>query len=379
VTGPLAGIRVVELAGIGPGPFCAMLLGDLGAEVILIERALPPGPDAALVDNGLMRRNRRSVVADLKQPAARQMVLDLVREADAVIEGMRPGAAERLGVGPDECLQVNPQVVYGRMTGWGQEGPLASRAGHDLNYVSLTGVLNLIGHSRPAPPLNLVGDFGGGAMLLAVGLLAALMQSRASGRGQVIDAAMYDGTNLLMTMFWDAYNRGQWVDRRGSNILNGGSPFNTVYECRDGGWLAVAGIEPQFRERMLTLMGLPFEPEELGLDRAIWAPLEARLRDAFATRDRDEWVQLLSDLDTCVTPVLGMDEVPNHPHALARRSFLPVDAGGVQPAPAPRFSGTPAGVPTPPPEYGADTDAVLQELGYSQEKIAQMREGGAVA
>lgn len=380
MTGPLAGVRVIELAAIGPGPFCGMLLADLGAEVITIERALPADPEnAKLVDNGLMRRGRKSVVADLKQPAAQAMVLDLVRGADIIFEGMRPGVAERLGVGPEECLAANPAIVYGRMTGWGQDGPLATRAGHDLNYVSLTGVLNLIGKDQPTAPMNLVGDFGGGAMMLAVGMLAAMIPARATGRGQVVDAAMFDGTNLMMTMFWDWLNQDRWVDERRANILNGGAPFNNTYQCADGGWLAVAPIEPQFRKRMFELMELDFEPNELGLDEAIWPALDAKLRTAFATRDRDAWVELLGDVDTCVTPVLSMAEVPDHPHAVARGSFLPAPGGGVQPAPAPRFSTTPAADPAPPPPYGADTDSVLDGLGYTAEKIAELRAAGAVA
>ncbi|ABL80337.1 MULTISPECIES: CaiB/BaiF CoA-transferase family protein [unclassified Nocardioides] len=379
MAGPLAGMRVIELAGIGPGPFCGMLLGDLGADVVVIERPLPAGPEAALVDNGMLRRNRRSLVADLKSPGSADMVLDLVREADIIFEGMRPGVAERLGVGPEACLAVNPRVVYGRMTGWGQHGPLARRAGHDLNYISMTGVLNLIGHDRPAPPLNLVGDFGGGAMLLAVGLLAAVTHARTTGEGQVVDAAMFDGTNLLMTMFWDAYSKGSWIDRRASNILNDGSPFNTVYQCRDGSWLAVAPIEPQFRERMMSLMELTIEPGELGLDREMWPALEAKLRTAFASRDRDEWLRLLSGSDTCVTPVLGLDEVPLTAHARARGSFLPAPRGGQQPAPAPRFSVTTPADPALPPAYGADTDTVLAEIGYSPERIACLREVGAIS
>jgi alpha-methylacyl-CoA racemase len=378
MSGPLTGIRVIELAGIGPGPFCGMLLADLGAEVILVERALPAGPAAALVDNGLLRRGRRSIVADLKQPEARDAVLHLVRSADILFEGMRPGATERLGLGPEDCLDVNPRLVYGRMTGWGQDGPLAQRAGHDLNYISLTGALHAIGRETPTAPLNLVGDFGGGAMFLAVGMLSGLLEARRTGVGQVVDAAMFDGANVLMTMFWDQFGDGRWLDERNSNVLDGGAPFNDVYRCGDGRWLAVAPIEPQFRHRMLTLMDIPFEDADLGLDRERWPALRRLLTDAFARRPRDAWVALLGGEDTCVTPVLDLSEVPSHPHAVQRGAFLPTPHG-VQPAPAPRFSRTPAGPPADPPARGADTDAVLQDAGLGSDEIARLRQTGAVA
>jgi alpha-methylacyl-CoA racemase len=375
--GPLAGVKVVEIAGIGPGPFCGMLLADLGADVVLVERPLPEGPAGEIADAGILRRGRRSLVADLKNPDAVAAVLRLVASADIVFEGMRPGVAERLGIGPDACLAANPRVVYGRMTGWGQDGPLAARAGHDLNYISITGVLHAIGREGPVAPLNLVGDFGGGAMFLAVGMLAALAHARATGEGQVVDAAMYEGANLLMTMFWEQFAQGRFVDERASNVLDGGAPFNDVYRCSDDRWLAVAAIEPQFRHALLTTLELPFDDEDLGLDRARWPTLRAALTATFATRPRDEWIALLGELDACVSPVLSLDEAPEHPHAVARAAFLPAPEG-VQPAPAPRFSATPPGAPPPPPPRGAHTDEVLAAAGFDASEITVLRSTGAV-
>lgn len=375
--GPLQGVRVIEIAGIGPGPFCGMLLADLGADVVLVERDLPPGPKADLVDTGLLRRGRRSVIVDLKTDGGRDVVHALAREAEVLFEGMRPGVAERLGIGPESCLAANRALVYGRMTGWGQDGPLASRAGHDLNYISLTGALHAIGREAPTAPLNLVGDFGGGAMMLAVGILAALTHARRTGEGQVVDAAMYDGANLLMAMFWDQYGEGRWRDERASNVLDGGAPFNDSYRCADGRWLAVAAIEPQFRRRLLTLLGLPFTEDDLGLGRDRWPSLRTALTETFATRPRDEWVALLGNDDACVTPVLSLAEAPTHAHARARQSFLPT-ADGLQPAPAPRFGATPSLPPDPPPTRGADTDDVLEGIGLSPTRIAALRASGAV-
>jgi len=377
--GPLDGVRIIELAGIGAGPFCGMLLADLGAEVIAIERRLPSGPDAEIADNGLLRRGRRSVVIDLKQERGAELVRRLAAGATAMFEGMRPGVAERLGVGPEECMAVNPALVYGRITGWGQDGPLASAPGHDLNYLSLGGALHAIGRDRPVPPLNLVADYGGGGMLLAVGLLAGIVESRRSGRGQVVDAAMFEGANLLMTLLWDLFDKGRWTDRRSENILDGGAPFNDVYRCADGRWVAVAALEPRFRRRLLELLKIPFTEADLSLDRERWPRLRRELESAFALRTRDEWVDLLEGEEVCVTPVLSLGEAREHPHAVARGSFAPGPRDDArQPAPAPRFSVTPSATPAPPPPLGADTDAVLSELGLDRAEIDELREAGTI-
>ncbi|MDO9408038.1 CaiB/BaiF CoA-transferase family protein [Patulibacter sp.] len=395
--GPLAGVRVVELAGIGPGPFAGMLLADLGAEVVVVER---PADPATTVLGATMRRGKRSIVVDLRKDGAAEVVLELVRDADIVFEGWRPGVAERLGVGPDDCLAVNPAVVYGRMTGWGQDGPLAATAGHDINYLALSGALHAIGTDRPTPPLNLVADYGGGSMFLLTGVLAGLVQARATGRGSVVDAAMYDGVNALMTMFWELHGAGQHRDGRDRNVLDGGAPFNTTYRCADGRWIAVGALEPHFRARLLERLGIPFDDADLGLDRAAWPGLRERLTARFAERDRDDWVAHLDGLDVCVTPVLSLAEAPHHPHAVARGAFRPAgDAPGVRPAPAPRVtawgaagdaSASPSGVDpgeaddgrapgsAVPPPPGRDTDDLLAAAGLSAGRIARLRADGVV-
>lgn len=371
-------MRVVELAGIGPGPFCGMVLADLGAEVVLVERPPAPGTSGEPVLGASMRRGRRSIVVDLRRDGAADVVLELVRDADIVFEGYRPGVAERLGVGPDACLAVNPRLVYGRMTGWGQDGPLADQAGHDINFLALSGALHAIGTDRPTPPLNLVADYGGGAMLLLTGLLAGLTQARATGRGTVVDAAMYDGVNLLMTMFWDLLARGAWRDERDANVLDGGAPFNATYRCADDRWIAVGALEPHFRARLLDALGIAYADADLGLERAVWPGLREQLTAAFATRPRDEWVAQLEGLDACVTPVLSLAEAPGHPHATAREAFRAAPHG-IEPVPAPRFDGrVPAGG-TPPPRLGADTDALLTAAGVDPARIAALRADGVVA
>jgi alpha-methylacyl-CoA racemase len=376
--GPLHGVKAIELAGIGPVPFCGMVLGDLGADVVLVERALPAGSAGEIADAGILRRNRRSIVLDLKRSEAVEILLRLVSDADILYEGMRPGVAERLGVGPDACLAINPALVYGRMTGWGQDGPMAQRAGHDINYISVGGALHAIGREVPTPPLNLVGDFGGGAMLLLVGLLSALTEARSSGVGQVVDVAMYEGANLLMTMFWEQFGQGRWLDERAANVLDGGAPFSDAYRCSDGRWVAVGAIEPQFRAELLRGLGVPFTEADLGLDRALWDRQRAQLAEAFAASPRDHWVALFADVDACVTPVLGLGEAPDHPHAVARGAFLTAEHG-VQPAPAPRFSRSPADIPTAPPERGAHTAEILDEAGFGEAEIAMLRDSGAIA
>ncbi|QLJ04025.1 CoA transferase [Streptomyces sp. NEAU-sy36] len=361
MTGPLNGLRVVELAGIGPGPHAAMMLADLGADVVRVER--PRGtldvtdgrPDHVL-------RGRRSVAADLKTDEGRALVLRLASAADVLIEGFRPGTVERLGVGPDDCHRVNPRLVYGRMTGWGQHGPLAERAGHDINYIGLTGALHAIGRAgqRPVPPLNVLGDFGGGSMFLVTGVLAALWERERSGLGQVVDAAMVDGTSSLLQLIWSMRGQGTWSDERGANLLDGGAPFYDTYLCEDGGCVAVGAIEPQFYRALLDGLGLDAAALPVQWDRAGWPRLRARLTEAFLTRPRDAWAEAFAGTDACVTPVLRFGEAPHHPHLAARATLVEVD-GVRQAAPAPRFSRTAPELPSPPPEPGADTQAVLAD------------------
>ncbi|ALE72152.1 carnitine dehydratase [Pseudonocardia sp. EC080610-09] len=359
--GPLAGLKVIELAGIGPGPHAAMILGDLGADVVRIDRpsgGFSPGsgdaPDPTV-------RGRRTVTADLKDPAGRETVLRLVEKADVLLEGYRPGVTERLGVGPDDCRTRNPRLVYGRMTGWGQDGPMAPRAGHDINYISMTGALHAIGRAgeRPVPPLNLVGDFGGGSMLLVVGVLAALWEARASGEGQVVDAAMVDGVSVLNQMFWGFLGQGAWTDEKDSNLLDGHAPFYDTYACADGGYMAVGALEPQFYAQLLTGLGLT--DDELGhqYDRAGWPAMRARFTEVFASKPRDEWAAVFEGTDACTTPVLSFGEAAEDAHLAARGTIVTAD-GVPQAAPAPRFSrtGTATATQGTGPE---DVDAVLAD------------------
>jgi alpha-methylacyl-CoA racemase len=360
-TGPLAGLRVVELAGIGPGPHAAMVLADLGAEVVRIDR--PSGGlqlgDAEAPDPTL--RGRRRVAADLKDPAGREIVLRLVERADVLIEGYRPGVTERLGVGPADCHARNPRLVYGRMTGWGQDGPLAQRAGHDINYISVTGALHAIGRAgeRPVPPLNLVGDFGGGSMLLVVGVLAALWEAERSGHGQVVDAAMVDGASLLVQMVWSLLGQGAWRDERGVNLLDGHTPFYDTYTCADGRYVAVGALEPQFYAAFLDGLGLDQAELPAQYDQEGWPTLRARFTEVFATRSRDEWAKLFDGTDACVSPVLSFAEAAEHPHLEARSTIVAPD-GVRQAAPAPRFSRTAPGL-RPLPGAPEDVDAVLAD------------------
>jgi alpha-methylacyl-CoA racemase len=381
-TGPLRGIRIIELAGIGPAPFGCMVLADLGAEVIRVERvqrpapALPAGPPPAPADP--LQRGRRSVALNLKDPHGTDALLRLADSADVLVEGFRPGVAERLGFGPDACRQRNPKLIYARMTGWGQDGPLAPRAGHDIDYIAISGALDPIGRAgeRPVPPLNLVGDFGGGGMLLAVGVLAALAERATSGQGQVVDAAMVDGSALLTALIHGMRADGTWQDGRGSNLLDGGAPFYDTYETADGRHVAVGALEPQFYAELLSRLGLDGEDLPHQLDRAGWPVLRARFTEVFAKRTRDEWAEIFAGSDACVAPVLGMGEAAGHPHNAARRVFARV--GGVpQPMPAPRFSRTPSETPEPPAPPGADTDDVLASAGLSAGEIAKLRERGA--
>jgi alpha-methylacyl-CoA racemase len=364
-TGPLVGLRVLELAGLGPAPHAAMVLADLGADVVRVERppgrALRLGPDGAA---DAVLRGRRSVAADLKQPEGQALVRQLAARADVLIEGLRPGVAERLGVGPDRCGRRNPRLVYGRITGWGQSGPLAQAPGHDLNYIGLTGVLHAMGRTDgpPSPPLNLVGDFGGGSMLLVIGVLAALWERSRSGLGQVVDAAMVDGTALLGQMTLALRGMGEWSDERGSNLLDGAAPFYDTYACADGRYVAVGALEPHFFTALLDGLGL--DPARLPTqgDRGGWPLLRAQFTSRFASRARDAWAAHFAGTDACVTPVLTFAEAGEHPHLAARRTLVEVD-GTLQAASAPRFSRTPGAEPSAPGTPGADTESVLRDWG----------------
>jgi alpha-methylacyl-CoA racemase len=372
MAGPLHGLRVIELAALGPAPHAAMLLADLGADVVRVDR--PPGArDGLRLPEGAqdqMLRGRRSVILDLKAPADRETLLRLVERADVLIEGLRPGVMERLGLGPADCQARNPRLVYARMTGWGQQGPLAHRAGHDINYIALSGVLHAIGTAggKPVLPLNLVGDFGGGSMLLVVGVLAALWERERSGVGQVIDAAMVDGVSVLAQMVWSLRACGLWNDQRGSNLLDSGAPFYDTYACADGRYVAVGALEPQFYAALLHGLGLRAAELPAQFDQSGWPVLRRRFTEVFATRSRDEWVAVFEGTDACVTPVLSFAEVPAHPHIAARDTITSL--GGVpQAAPAPRFSRTVPGQPSPPPQPGADTTAVLADWGVASAEV----------
>jgi alpha-methylacyl-CoA racemase len=376
--GPLSGIRVIEIASLAPAPFGCMILADLGADVLRVDRAERSGPDARVPADPLSR-GRRSIGLNLKDPAATKLLLGLVDDADVLVEGFRPGVAERLGFGPEVCAERNPRLIFARMTGWGQDGPLAPTAGHDIDYIAISGALGPIGRAGepPVPPLNLVGDFGGGGMLLAMGILAALVERATSGRGQVIDAAMVDGSALLTSFLYGMHSTGAWQDRRGSNLLDGGAPFYDTYVCAGGGCVAVGALEPQFYAALLAGLGLGDAGLPLQHDRAGWPVLRERFAATFATRTRDEWAQVFAGTDACVAPVLSLSEAPLHPHATARKAF--VEVGGItQPAPAPRFSRSAAGEPAAPPRPGTDTDAVLAGLGLTEAEVADLRARGVV-
>ena len=379
--GPLAGVRIVELGGIGPAPFCSMLLSDMGADVLRIDRIVPSdsGVDMDARFN-LLNRGRRSVAMDLKNPRAVETVKRLIVRADALTEGFRPGVTERMGLGPDDCLAVNPKLVYGRITGWGQEGPLASSPGHDLNYIALTGVLHSIGSrdGPPVPPLNLVGDFGGGAMYLAFGVVCAILESRSSGRGQVVDAAMVDGSASLMALTYGLRAAGVWTDQRGSNRLDSGTPWYDVYQTSDGKYVSIASNELRFYQATLERMGLDKEDLPERDDRSGWPRLRARFAEVFKQKTRDEWCEVMKDSEACFAPVLSMGEAPLHPHIKARGTFVEVD-GIVQPAPAPRFSRTKPQIRCGAPATGEHTAEALADWGFGAAEIAALRECGAVA
>ena len=378
--GPLTGVKVIEIAGIGPGPFCAMMLADMGAEVLRIDRAQHAGrSNETYARADALNRGRRSVAVDLKNPDGVELVLDLVGRADALVEGFRPGVAERLGIGPDQCHARNPRLVYGRMTGWGQEGPYASAAGHDINYIALAGSLHPIGRAgeRPVPPLNLVGDFGGGGMLLAFGLACALFEARGSGEGQVVDAAMVDGAALLATMVHGFHAIGVWADERGVNMLDGAAHFYDTYETSDGKYISLGSLEPQFYAELLEKTGLATEDLPDQNDRSQWPAMKERLADLFRERTRDEWCELMDASDVCFAPVLSLAEAPEHPHNVHRGTFLEIE-GVVQPAPAPRFSRTPSAVPDRPPLAGEHTDEALADWGVDPGRIDKLHESGAI-
>lgn len=366
MTGPLTGCRIVELAAIGPVPFAGALLADMGADVVRVDRLPSPqsDPSPAPARFDFYNRNKRSVALDLKRPKDVQTALQLIERADVLLEGFRPGVTERLGLGPQACMGVNPRLVYGRMTGWGQTGPMAKEAGHDINYLALTGALHAIGESGrpPVPPLNLVADLGGGAMYLAVGILAAVMQARQSGQGQVVDAAMVDGVTHLMSAFQAFRQEGSWLDERGKNIVDGGAPFYGCYETLDGKYIAIGAIEPQFYAALLEVMGLQHEPLPAQNDRHSWPALQARFAEVFRTRTREQWMALAAGRDACMSPVLSIDEAPEHPQIQARQVYMAFD-GLRHPSPAPRFARTPSGVRRPTPAAGQHTQEVLAEWG----------------
>jgi alpha-methylacyl-CoA racemase len=377
VSGALEGIRIVEMAGLGPVPFAGMMLADHGAEVIRVERHGAPHSEQ-LID--LLSRSRKIVRIDLKFESGRQLLRDLIRGADGLMEGFRPGVMERLGLGPVELIAENPKLVYGRMTGWGQSGPYAAAAGHDINYIALSGALHAIGRAggKPTPPLNLVGDFGGGGMFLAFGMVAALLSAVRTGRGQVIDCAMTDGAALLMTMIWSMRATGHWRDERGKNLLDSGAPFYDVYECADGAYVSIGSIEPKFYALLLQKLEIEDDMAGQQLDRSAWPQIRERIAARFLTRTRDEWCRVMEHSDACFAPVLSMAEAPQHPHNAARETFIDVD-GIVQPAPAPRFSATPASTPFTPAPSAAATDELLQKFGIDAARIKALRSEGAIA
>jgi len=383
VAGPLQGYKIVELAGIGPGPFAGMMLSDMGAEVVRVDRAQSVREGAGAPVSDVLGRGRRSIGVDLKHPQGRETVLRLVAGADAVIEGFRPGVTERLGVGPEDCLARNPRLIYGRMTGWGQDGPYASSAGHDINYIALSGTLSMIGRAgeSPVPPLNLIGDFGGGGMLLAFGVVCALLEMTRSGRGQVIDAAMVDGAALLAAMIHGLRAAGMWGER-GTNLLDTGAWYYEVYETADGGYVSFGSIEPQFVAELLRITGLADDvdgrgPLPMQNDQSSWPAMKERVAALVKTKTRHEWCELLEGSDACFAPVLSAEEAPSYPHNKQRGTFVDV-AGVLQPAPAPRFSRTVAEIAGPPTAAGTETDQVLADWGFEDSEISQLREVGAI-
>lgn len=378
-TGPLKGLRVFDLTRVLAGPTCAQMLGDLGADVIRVDRVRPAGPERfSDPRHAVHHRSRRSIAVDLRKPGAAEIVLRLAAGADGLMEPFRPGVAERLGIGPEPCLARNPRLVYGRMTGWGQQGPLAKAAGHDINYIALTGALHAIGPlgGKPVAPLNLVGDFGGGGMLLALGMVCGLLETGRSGKGQVIDAAMVDGAALLFGAVFGMHAAGLWTDRRGANMLDGGSHFYDTYETKDGRYVAVGSIEPQFYKLLLEKTGLADEALREQMDKDAWPTMKERLAAIFRTRTRDEWCAIMEGSDVCFAPVLSVAEAAHHPHAVARDAYVDIE-GVPQPAPAPRFSRTSPAARVA-PRRGEHTDQVLAEAGFDADEIAALRASGTI-
>ena len=375
--GPLKGLKIIEMAGIGPGPFCGMVLADLGAEIIRVDRASAIGTGSKQEPSN---RGKKSIAVDLKAKEGVEVVLKLVETADAIFEGFRPGVMERLGLGPDVCLARNERIVFGRMTGWGQKGPLANAAGHDINYISLSGALAAIGRpgSPPVPPLNLIGDFGGGGMLLALGLVAALLETKGSKKGQVVDAAMTDGSALLMTMIYSMQSSGMWKTTMGSNLLDGGSHFYDTYECKDGKFISIGSIEPQFYGLLCQIAQLDEKVFAKQMSRDLWPEQKEEIKKIFLKKTRDEWCELMEGTDVCFAPVLDMSEAPQHPHNKERKTFIDLE-GVTQPAPAPRFSRTEPEVVSSPSIVGEHTNEVLSSIGLSEADISSLKTSGAVA
>ena len=378
--GPLSGLRIVEMSGIGPGPMCAMLLADLGADVIRLDRL----QDSRLgmvkeARYNLLNRGRRSAAVDLKTPEGVETVLKLIDQADALVEGFRPGVMERLGLGPDVCFKRNPKLVFGRVTGWGQDGPLALAAGHDMNYIALTGALHSIGSKDgpPVPPLNLVGDFGGGALYIAFGIVCAIVEAAKSGQGQIVDAAMTDGASSLMTAIYGLKAQGMFGAGRGSNVLDSGAHFYQVYETEDGQYISLAPIERKFYEELLERVGFDKQKFDDQWNPDGWTASRDDMQEVFKTKTRDEWCEVLEGTDVCFAPVLSLDEAPDHPHNKARETFVEVE-GVTQPAPAPRFSRTPGKIQRPPPKAGENTDEVLADWGFAADELGRLRQAGAI-
>ena len=379
-SGPLVGYKIIELAGIGPNPMCAMMLADMGAEVIHVDRIVDSGLGINLDPKYmLLNRGRRSIAVDLKSPEGVDLVLRLISESDALIEGFRPGVTERLGLGPDVCMARNEKLVYGRVTGWGQHGTLAKAAGHDINYISLTGAAYAIGKEGqpPSPPLNLVGDFGGGGMLLALGVVAALLEAQKSGKGQVVDAAMTDGASILMTALYGMHGAGSWSDKRESNFLDGGAHFYNAYETSEGQFISIASIESKFYAEFLELTGFDDPNHTAHQDKGLWSENRVKMAELMKTKTRKEWCELLEGTDVCFAPILSLSEAPSHPHNVSRNTFVE-NSGVIQPAPAPRFSRTPSQIQSAPSVPGSDTEAVLSDWGFSGGEIADLKSHGVV-
>ena len=377
MTGPLHGLTFIELAGIGPGPFCGMMLADMGATVIRVDR--PGGNHHSAIGHTVLFRNRQNLALDLKKPEGIETVLKLCETADGIFEGFRPGVTERLGIGPEDCMARNPKLVYGRMTGWGQTGPLAQAAGHDMNYISLSGALHAMGRAgeKPAIPLNLVGDFGGGGMMLAFGMVCAALEAQRSGEGQVVDTSMVEGSAALMAMFYGLKSQGLFTDQRGTHMLDSGAHFYEVYETADGKYVSIGSIEPQFYAELCRIAELPAEDFGHQMNPPKWPEMKQKLADVIKQKTRDQWCELMEGTDVCFAPVLSIEEAPSHPHNVARESFVTVN-GGVQPAPTPRFSRSGSGEVKPASTAGADSTAVLRTAGFSDEAIDKLIASGAI-